>query len=262
MCKLIGMSFKREVKPRIIFKGFNHRGVESPDGWGLGIYPDETAQIFKESKEEKNSPLFETLKDYQGVLSKIIIAHVRLATKGKEKHKNTHPFSRELNGKEYLFAHNGTLKDYNLLETGRFNRVGETDSEQVFCHIMNSIEKRNISCWERKDFDWLSGILKNVNGYGSFNCILSDGKYVFCYHDKKGFNPLYFTNIISPHKKIKLRGTYWKINLPKDKSKMNEGFIVSTNKLTNDDWRKFEPRELIVLKDGRMVYSSNVSFIR
>ncbi len=34
------------------------------------------------------------------------------------------------------------------------------------------------------------------------------------------------------------------------------GYIVATKKLTSEDWQEFEPGELIVFRDGEMIYSS------
>jgi predicted glutamine amidotransferase len=44
--------------------------------------------------------------------SRNIIAHVRKATIGEVALENAHPFVRELWGRQWVFAHNGDLKDY------------------------------------------------------------------------------------------------------------------------------------------------------
>ncbi len=35
-------------------------------------------------------------------------------------------------GKNWTYAHNGQLKGYQSLETGRFRAIGQTDSEKSF----------------------------------------------------------------------------------------------------------------------------------
>ncbi|RKZ31302.1 hypothetical protein DRQ33_07185 [bacterium] len=79
------------------------------------------------------------MKYYPEIKSKLFIAHVRYGNSGSITYMNTHPFSRELNGKDYTFAHNGTLSSFENLSTGRFQPVGETDSENVYCHIFYRI---------------------------------------------------------------------------------------------------------------------------
>jgi glutamine amidotransferase len=40
------------------------------------------------------------------------------------------------------------------------------------------------------------------------------------------------------------------------KSANEEGFIIATNPLTNENWMSFENEELIVFKNGEMIYSN------
>jgi len=79
-----------------------------------------------------------------------MIAHIRYATTGAVSLENVHPFSRELWGIQWTFAHNGqvpkfdastALEDQPLLgqkttiDDLHYNPVGDTDSEAVFCAI-------------------------------------------------------------------------------------------------------------------------------
>jgi glutamine amidotransferase len=41
-----------------------------------------------------------------------------------------------------------------------------------------------------------------------------------------------------------------------EKGPGERGYIVATKKLTNERWQEFKLGELIVFKDGEMVYSS------
>jgi glutamine amidotransferase len=256
MCELLGMSFNLPVNSRVSLKGFRLRGEENPDGWGLAFYPDESAQIIKEPTNAKNSNLSEFLQEFREIQSRIFIGHVRRTSVGSKTYKNTHPFNRELNGKEYVFAHNGTLCNYENLNLGRFKPIGETDSEYAFCHLLSCIEERGINEWKDEDFDWLNEKLREINEYGSFNCIFSDGEHLFCYHDKDGYNGLCFTHRKPPYDQIKLLDNDWDINLAGEKDPKQTGFIVATRRLTNEHWEDFKPGELIVFKDGMRIYSN------
>jgi len=256
MCELLGMSFNLPVDPNISFRGFRYRSKKNPHGWGLAFYPDESAHVIKEPIKAVESLLSKFLKDYPEVKSKLFIAHVRRGSSGSSIYKNTHPFQRELDGKEYVFAHNGTLQKYGNLETGRFKSIGETDSEYAFCHLLNCIEERGITHWAREDFEWLAGKLKEINKYGTFNCILSDCEFLFCYHDKDGYNGLCFIHRKPPYGRIRLLDEDWDINLARKKDPNQTGFIIATRRLTDEPWESFRFGELIVLKDGRIVYSN------
>ena len=72
------------------------------------------------------------------------LAHVRHKTIGGEpNHADTHPFARELGGRDYCFAHNGTLDGPAWeLPLGAYRPVGETDSERFFCHLLHEIAAR------------------------------------------------------------------------------------------------------------------------
>lgn len=102
-----------------------------------------------------------------------LLAHIRYATVGEVSIDNVHPFHRELFGVEFTFAHNGDVPmfkkgrrrssrssssdssrssiDFNTSYGEnvekfedeemmmRFEPFGDTDSEQIFCHILNSL---------------------------------------------------------------------------------------------------------------------------
>ncbi|MCX7677694.1 MAG: class II glutamine amidotransferase [Spirochaetes bacterium] len=256
MCELLGLAFSEPIMPTLSFRGFRHRGKDNRDGWGLAYYPDESVQVIKEPLPAFKSKLSEFLQYYSKIKSKIIIAHVRYTSGTSITYKNTHPFQRELFGKEYVFAHNGTLKGYTSFNTGRFTPVGETDSEYAFCRILHSIEGENIKQWTSESFNRLHDILKAINNSGSFNCLISDGEYLFCYRDKNGYNGLCFVQRSAPFGKVRLCDEDYEINLAEEKSKTQKGFIVATKPLTDETWNSFAPAELIVFKNGVMVFSS------
>lgn len=254
MCELLGMCFTVPVNPKVSFRGFRHRGERNPDGWGLGLYPDgKAAQIIKEPIEAGSSVLADFIKEYP-LSSRIFIGHVRSASRGDVTYSNTHPFVRELGGKEYVFAHNGTISV--KFETRRFKPLGETDSENAFCYLLEKIFEKDIRNWRDEEFDWLRNKLEEINGHGSINCLLSDGEHLFCYANN-GFPALNFTCRTPPYGRLRLMDEDWDINLEELKDPNEKGYIVATHPLTDEQWLSFLPGELIVFKNGIMVYSSH-----
>ena len=256
MCELLGMSFNRAVNPKISFKGFQQRGKNNPDGWGIAYYKNQQALIKKEPKNAVSSDFLNNENNLENINSKIIIGHVRKMSQGKPSYNNTHPFKRDLDGKEYLFAHNGTV-NCNNFDLSVFKPIGGTDSEYIFCHLLESIQKKNIINWSENEFEWLRQKLNQINEFGKLNCLVSNGEYLFCYHDIEGYNGFCFVQRKSPFQIIKLEDLDWEIDLREEKTPDQTGYIIATKPLTNEKWIEFKEGELIVFKDGKMIYSSH-----
>ena len=144
MCELMAMSFEGPASADFSLREFAARGEENPDGWGLGWYPDRSLSVVKEPRKWASSHLAGFLAAHPTLLSPIYLAHVRHKTMGgAPTHADTHPFQRELGGRDYGFAHNGTLDGpaWNL-PLGAFRPVGDTDSERFFCHLLGRVAER------------------------------------------------------------------------------------------------------------------------
>ena len=253
------MSFNQPVRPAFSFRGFRRRGENNPDGWGLAYYPDKSAEVFKESLASQSSALSKFLLQYTGLQSETIIAHVRKGSKGGRSHENTHPFARVFQGREYIFAHNGTLRDYLSLGLGSFKPIGETDSEYVFCYLLGSFEQRGLRDWTETEFEWLGAKLSQVNAFGTFNTLFSDGTHLFCYRDRDGYNGLCYCHRQSPFGNIRLKDEDFDINLDEEKNPTQTGYIVATKALTNERWQDVPWGCLLVFREGRQVFPSTDS---
>ncbi|MEW6035511.1 MAG: class II glutamine amidotransferase [Candidatus Micrarchaeota archaeon] len=255
MCELLGMSFNSPIRPSISFTGFRSRGRINRHGWGVAFYPDHSAQVIKEPINAGASRLSNFLKGYENLRSKIVLAHVRHATVGSHNRMNTHPFEREMGGRDYVFAHNGTLKGYGRLALGAYRPIGTTDSEHAFCHLLERIRKRGVRSWGAEDFRWLLSQLSRINRLGFMNCLLSDGEHLFAYRGADGKRPLYLVSRVPPYGKVKLLDQDFEIDLGRDAHKGVHGFVVATCPLTNEPWIPFSKGHLVVFRDGKVVFS-------
>ncbi|MEY2860711.1 MAG: hypothetical protein RL392_1169, partial [Pseudomonadota bacterium] len=131
------------------FTGFSQRGGctdHHADGWGIAFFesdgqtPGKAARHFVDKESASTSPIAKMLRTYP-IKSHNVVAHVRKATVGGVALENCHPFTRELWGRHWVFAHNGDLKDYAPSLHGSFKPVGSTDSELAFCWLMQEINK-------------------------------------------------------------------------------------------------------------------------
>ncbi len=252
MCELLGLSFNKTVDANLSFRGFRHRGDDNPDGWGLAYYEKNTAKVIKEDISAMESKTAESLIT-KNIKSKIFISHVRYSSVGSNSYNNTHPFRKKLFDKDFIFAHNGSLKNFSELILDGFQPDGETDSEHAFCYILEQLNKSRITYWDESNFDLLEDILREINEFGTFNCIMSDGEYLFCYRDMKGYNNLMCVERKAPFEYVRLKDEDFEINLAEEKDLKQRGFIIATNSLTNENWHQLEQGKLIVLKDGNIL---------
>jgi Predicted glutamine amidotransferase len=94
------------------FSGLIKRGGETgshKDGWGIAFYEGKGYRSFHDPVASANSEVAKFIQQYS-IKSTQVICHIRKANRGRVCLENTHPFSRELWGQIWSFAHNGQLK--------------------------------------------------------------------------------------------------------------------------------------------------------
>lgn len=144
MCELLGMSANVPTDICFSFTGLVQRGGGTgphKDGWGITFYEGKGCRTFKDPQPSFQSPIAKLVQDYP-IKSCSVVAHIRQANRGRVALENTHPFTRELWGRNWTYAHNGQLKGYKSLKTGNFHPVGETDSEKAFCWLLHRLTER------------------------------------------------------------------------------------------------------------------------
>ncbi|MGY5858820.1 MAG: class II glutamine amidotransferase [Candidatus Thorarchaeota archaeon] len=265
MCDLLGLSFNVPITAKISLDIFQERGEANPDGWGLAFFQNDRLQVVKEAHSASNSSLYDFMERYTH--SRTIISHVRRSTRGIPSYLNTHPFYRRMQidsgDSEFAFAHNGTLTQLEKLRFKKYQPIGETDSEQVFCHLLDIILERELIEWAEPDFKIIEDNLREINdGKNTLNCIFSDGSFLFCYSDENDHNNgLRFTKQIAPFGSIELVASDARLGSVELRSEIpsaldQSGYLISTRILTSGEWTEFNEGELIVFKEGHIVYRS------
>ncbi|TXH29045.1 MAG: class II glutamine amidotransferase, partial [Burkholderiaceae bacterium] len=174
MCELLGMSANVPTDIVFSFTGLMQRGGGSGphrDGWGVGFYEGRGLRLFQDPQASIDSEVARLLTRYP-IKSEVVIGHVRQANVGTVCLANTHPFSRELWGRNWCFAHNGQLSDFTPL--GSFYRpVGDTDSEAAFCDLLKRVRA---AFAEPVAWGQLLPVLVDAASHycrhGVFNCLL------------------------------------------------------------------------------------------
>lgn len=263
MCDILGLSFNTPITAKISLDIFQKRGEENPDGWGLAFYHNNRLQIIKEAQSSVDSGLYDFMERY--TQSQTIISHVRRSTRGIPSYLNTHPFYRRLSlgsqNHEFAFAHNGTLTQLEKVKLDRFTPLGETDSEHAFCHLLDIISKRGSTKWSESAFAFIENNLRDINdGTNTLNAIFSDGVHLFCYSDENDHNNgLRFAKQSAPFGTVELVShddRLGSVDLSSDctETPNQSGYIISTRILTKGNWTEFHEGELIVFREGEIVY--------
>ena len=167
------------------FTGFQSRGGATDvhrDGWGIAFFEGRGVRLFLDPKPSCESAVAELVRNYP-IHSLNVIAHIRKATHGAVGLENTHPFMRELWGRYWIFAHNGSLDDFAPRLDGRYTPVGQTDSERAFCYLLQTLLKRFPSGAPAREAlrDALDEFAAEVRPYGPFNFLLSNGECLFAH---------------------------------------------------------------------------------
>lgn len=166
--------------------------------------------------------------------------------------ENTHPFTRELWGRNWTYAHNGQLKGYKSLKTGNFHPVGETDSEKAFCWLLHRLTER----YPRTPgnmlgvFKYIATLAGELREKGVFNMLLSDGRYVMAFCSTN----LHWITRRAPFGVAKLLDQDVEIDFQRETTPNDVVTVIATQPLTaNETWHKIMPGEWALFCLGERV---------
>jgi len=254
MCELLGMECNVPTDITFSFSGLSSRGGKSgphADGWGLALYEGRVARVFLDPEPAANSPLATFLRAYP-IKTLLAIAHVRKKTRGHVAIANTHPFVRELWGRHFVFAHNGTVKRTGQLKLGRYRPIGNTDSEHAFCHLLAALQ-HDFPEGPTSQVDYAHAVARHagrIGSHGSFNMLLGDGSQLFARCATK----LHYLIRQAPFAKATLCDEEICVDFAEVTTPNDRVAVVATMPLTRDEqWTAGEPETLWVFKKGKLV---------
>jgi glutamine amidotransferase len=190
----------------------------------------------------------ELVKGYP-IRSDNVIAHIRKATQGRIALENTHPFMRELWGRHFVFAHNGTVKGAKKLPLGRFHPIGNTDSEHAFCAFLEMLRK-SFPAYPRDRralWDAVARIGGVIGRTGTFNFLLGDGEHLFARCATK----LAYVERRAPFSRATLADDEVTIDFSTVTTPRDRIAVVATVPMTRDEvWTHGEPGQLWVFRNG------------
>lgn len=173
---LLMTSDQNEKHEKNIDKEFKHG-----DGWGIAYLEKRELKIFRST-----SAVYEDdqINQFRDLKTNFLILHARKASKGKVVLENVHPFQYHLNGRQFLFFHNGTIRDELTFED-RFRPKGTTDSERLFYYLLTNSHGQLTSAL-------LESKLKKLKDFTAANFILTDTDKTYA-GNWYSENPNYYT---------------------------------------------------------------------
>jgi glutamine amidotransferase len=228
MCDLFGMSCNESDRAIHSLPRFALYAPDNPDGWGMGWFNGNTATVKRAPGRADLDALFE---ESTGIArSHTIVAHVRSSTGGVPCECNCHPFKRNHRGRDWLLAHNGWVTNVQ----DHPDADGETDSEQIFHQIMDKVAEYPESGSIRGQYPALKKAIRHIlDTYGRdirLNLLISDGHNLYVYHHYPG-KPIYMLR----------------------RSKNYGGAVlVSTRRLTDEDWEEIPVDKLLSINHGEI----------
>ncbi|NPU94011.1 MAG: class II glutamine amidotransferase [Gammaproteobacteria bacterium] len=253
MCELMGMSANVSTDICFSFAGLIKRGGETgphKDGWGITFFEGKGVREFKDVDASATSEIARFVKDYP-IKSHIVISHIRKANSGRVALENTHPFTREMWGLPWVYAHNGQLRGVKKLPLTYYRPVGTTDSEFAFCYILNKLRERFDRYPPRKNalFRAIHTLCEELRQYGVFNILFSDSKFLYCYCSTK----LCHITRRSPFGVAHLRDKEVAVDFS-DMAVANDVVtVIATAPLTtNEPWENLQTGELLVFQRGEV----------
>ncbi|MEH6548040.1 MAG: class II glutamine amidotransferase [Sneathiella sp.] len=263
MCELFAVSSLNRVAVDYSLHEFSQHGGLShlnKSGWGMSFQQDLDTLLIKEAMPAFDSAWVKFIHD-QHLSSNCIMAHVRYATKGDPIFENTHPFKREAFGRAHVFAHNGSLKEFEdalPLRSTTFLPMGQTDSEHAFCYLLNELS----DVWEtsppslNQRLKILASVALKMRATGSANFLYSDGDILFAHADKRRYDS---EGTFGPNQSPALHWIARRdfkasgIDLKSPNGQSQKAVLIASVPLSKDDWQGLPRGTIIAIKSGRII---------
>lgn len=259
MCELLGMSANVPTDICFSFTGLIQRGGKTgphADGWGITFYEGQRTQnkgcrSFKDPSPSCDSKIADLVANYP-IKSCAVVSHIRQANSGTVSLENTHPFTRELWGRNWTYAHNGQLENFESLDTGFYTPVGETDSEHAFCWLLQQLKTRYPSAPNNRVdvYGYIAELADQLNALGVFNMLLTDGEYLMAYCS----NNLHWITRRAPFGEASLKDEDVVIDFKQETTPDDVVTVIATQPLTsNETWQQIQPGKYCLFRYGEKV---------
>jgi len=267
MCELFGLSSNLPVTATFSLEAFaRHGGDTGPhrDGWGIAYFEDGDARLIKEAGPAAESDWVNFVKQHH-LRSRIILSHIRKATRGQISFANTQPFIRELGGRMHIFAHNGDLGGIESIETlsyQRYRPVGETDSEHAFCALLERLSELWLDTTgvplliDRLEL--VKQFAADIGPLGPANFLYADGDALFAHGNRRTQSS---SGKIAPPGLFRLcrqcaPESAFDVPGLRLESQDQHVVLVASVPLSGEDWVPLDEGEVLCLQNGDVIFPS------
>ncbi|WP_437333516.1 class II glutamine amidotransferase [Sorangium sp. So ce394] len=260
MPNLLAMSFEGELAPCFDLTCLRPGG-KLPDGWGIGYYPggEPSATVLKEPAPPQGSIRSELVKAWEHLESSLLVLHIRTATWGSINDANTQPFSRSWGGRDWLFAHSGSLVDRIEVDPkSLFQPVGSTDTELILCELLRWMASEGLRSLGDIDPAVLRDWFDEMNEHGPLTSVLADGRDLVVYADRDREGDAFLWEVLPPYERLAFGDEDLEVDLSRRGVKSRKGVIVSSEELKVHagaqpaTWTRVPPGHLMVLRQGAL----------
>jgi glutamine amidotransferase len=189
--------------------------------------------------------------------SEAVLCHIRQANSGEDCLENTHPFTRQMWGRNWTYAHNGQLKDYTKHLPIQFHLpIGSTDSEHAFCWILDQLHLKFAAQKPAaiELYVFIASLTKQIDMLGVANIILTDGEFLFAYCS----NNLHWLTRRAPFGQASLIDAEMAVDFKKETTSDDVVTVIATNPLTDDEtWHKMKPGKWQLFCLGESMFFDN-----
>lgn len=149
-----------------------------------------------------------------------------------------------------MFAHNGQLPAFTGIK-GAYEPVGDTDSETIFCDIMNKVRSElPRDAMPEQLAKTLAGYAQEYAEAGVFNCLLSNGDWLFTYCSTK----LASITRRAPFGPAQLKDADVTVDFSAVTTPNDVVSIIATEPLTHhENWDIYEPGEWKLWQNGEVL---------
>lgn len=236
MCELLGINSKERVRANGYLKEFYRHSERHCHGWGQATFYGDAVQVEKEPVMANSSNYLHSRLEHPFEVNNVI-AHIRLASIGRMRYENCHPFVKHDNrGRSWTLAHNGTifeptLTDGSSLDMYKEAQEGETDSERVLFFLIDRINARQdelgraLEAEER--FLLLEDLIVMLSHGNKLNLLIWDGEFMYAHTNYA--DTLYYKHIAD-----------------------TETTVISTQPLDYDAWQPIPFLQLQVFRQGAL----------
>ena len=265
MCELLGLSSNLPATLSLSLERLAGHGAPPTsirDGWGIAYFEGPDVRLIKDAGPANDSDWLRFVGQHD-LRSNIVMAHIRKATMGAPSYRNAQPFVREMAGRMHCFAHNGWLPgifEAPAFRSLRFAPVGETDSEQAFCALLERLSALWIKIGEipplEDRLNIVAAFAAGLCQLGPANFMYSDGDALFAHGDRRKSpvtGKVAAPGLVFLQHECPPTGATITANGVSVKAADQAVALVASVPLSAERWQAMTENEVIVFRAGRIV---------